>query len=457
MQKYEGKILLVDDDPGIRDSAQMFLKQIFPVVRTESSPEKIPQILEKEDFDVILLDMNFQKGEINGREGLSWLERILKIDARAMVVLITAYGDIDLAIQSIKAGAADFIVKPWKNQELLATILSGIRLKKASAEVFRLQETSEKLSKDIDKNYSIFIGNSYPVKKVKEMIARISETDADVLILGKNGTGKELVAREIHRNSARKNKVFINVDLGAISESLFESELFGHTKGAFTDAHQDRPGRFELASGGTIFLDEIGNLSLPLQVKLLSVLENRRITKIGSTIEIPVDIRLICATNQNLYQMVNERRFREDLLYRINMVEIHVPSLKERKDDIPLLINHYLEVFKQKYHKPKLRISQNTLGKLKKYPWPGNVRELKNAVERAIILGNSGQLSPSSLFVPGYSVSETQSEDSFDLKKNEKQLILRAINHNRGNITYAARDLGIARAALYRRMKKHGI
>jgi len=332
-----------------------------------------------------------------------------------------------------------------------------IRLEKASAEVFRLKEICEKLSKDIDKNYSVFVGNSYPVKKVKEMIARISETDADVLILGENGTGKELVAREIHRNSGRKDNVFMNVDLGAISESLLESELFGHIKGAIIDAYKDMPGRFELASGGTIFLDEIGNLSIPMQAKLLSVLENRRITRIGSAIEIPVNIRLICATNRNLHQMVNERRFREDLLYRINMVEIHVPSLKERKDDIPLLIDHYLEMFKQKYHKPKLRISQNTIGKLKKYPWPGNVRELKNAVERAIILGNSGQLSPSSLFVPGYSVSETQSEDSFDLDKNEKQLILRAINHNRGNITNAARDLGIARAALYRRMKKHGI
>jgi len=332
-----------------------------------------------------------------------------------------------------------------------------IRLEKASAEVFRLKEICEKLSKDIDKNYSVFVGNSYPVKKVKEMIARISETDADVLILGENGTGKELVAREIHRNSARKDNVFMNVDLGAISESLLESELFGHIKGAIIDAYKDMPGRFELASGGTIFLDEIGNLSIPMQAKLLSVLENRRITRIGSAIEIPVDIRLICATNRNLHQMVNERRFREDLLYRINMVEIHVPSLKERKDDIPLLIDHYLEMFKQKYHKPKLRISQNTIGKLKKYPWPGNVRELKNAVERAIILGNSGQLSPSSLFVPGYSVSETQSEDSFDLDKNEKQLILKAINHNRGNITNAARDLGIARVALYRRMKKHGI
>ena len=457
MEKHEGKILLVDDDPGIRDSAQMFLKQIFPVVRTESSPETIPEILGEEDFDVILLDMNYQKGKIDGKEGLSWLENILKIDSGAIVVLITAYADIDLAIQSIKAGATDFIVKPWKNQKLLATILSGIRLKKANDEVFRLQETSQKLSKDIDDKYSAFIGNSYPVKKVKEMISRISGTDADVLILGKNGTGKELVAREIHRNSSRKDKVFINVDLGAISESLFESELFGHTKGAFTDAHQDKPGRFELASGGTIFLDEIGNLSIPLQAKLLSVLENRRITRIGSAIEIPVDIRLICATNRNLHQMVNERRFREDLLYRINMVEIHVPSLRERKDDIPLLINHYLEIFKQKYHKPKLRISQNTLGKLKKYSWPGNIRELKNAVERAIILGNSGQLSPSSLFVPGYSVTETQGGNSFNINENEKHLIIRAINHNRGNITNAARDLGIARTALYRRMKKYGL
>lgn len=447
----------MDENPGIRESAQLFLKQIFPVVRTESSPESIPMILEKEYFDVILLDMNFQKGKIDGQEGPGWLEKILEIDPGAMVVLVTAYEDIDLAIQLIKAGAADFIVKPWKNQKLLATIISGIRLKKASAEVFRLQETSNKLYRDIDKNYPVFIGNSYPVKKVKEIIARISETDADILILGKNGTGKELVAREIHRNSTRKDKVFMNFDLGAVSESLFESELFGFTKGAFTDAHKDKPGRFELASGGTIFLDEIGNLSLPLQAKLLSVLENRRITRIGSAIEIPVDIRLICATNQNLYQMVNDRRFREDLLYKINMVEIHVPSLQERKDDIPLLIDHYLEVFRHKYHKPRFRISQNTLGKLKSYPWPGNVRELKNAVERAIILGNSGQLSPSSLFPPGYFVSETQNTDLFDLNENEKRLILKAINHNRGNITNAARDLGIARVALYRRMKKHGI
>jgi len=457
MQKQEGKILLVDDDPGIRNSAEMFLKQIFMVVKTESSPDKLEDILGKEDFDVILLDMNFQKGIIDGKEGLGWMERILDKDPSAMVVLITAYGDIDLAIQSIKAGAADFIVKPWKNQKLMATILSCIRLRKAKTEVFRLQKTSEKLSQDMDKDYRIFIGDSYPVKKIKEMIDRVAETDADVLVLGENGTGKELVAREIHRRSARKQEVFINVDLGAVPETLFESELFGHVKGAFTDAYQDKPGRFELASGGTIFLDEIGNLPLSLQSKLLSVIENRKIVRVGSPMEIPVDIRLISATNHNLKQMVNERRFREDLLYRINTIEIHVPSLRDRRNDIPMLVEHFLEVYRRKYHKSKLRVGQPTLRKLRNYPWPGNVRELKNAVERAVILSSSGQLSTSNLFPSSYPLPASDLKDSLNLEKNEKQLILKAINQNRGNMTKTARDLGIARAALYRRMKKFGL
>lgn len=457
MQKQDGKILLVDDDPGIRNSAEMFLKQIFTIVKTEPSPDRLEDILGKEDFDVILLDMNFQKGIIDGKEGLGWMERILNKDPSAMVVLITAYGDIDLAIQSIKAGAADFIVKPWKNQKLLATILSCIRLRRAKTEVFRLQKTSEKLSQDMDKDFRIFIGDSYPVKKIKEMINRVAETDADVLILGENGTGKELVAREIHRRSARNKEVFITVDLGAVPETLFESELFGHVKGAFTDAYQDKPGRFELASGGSIFLDEIGNLPLSLQSKLLSVIENRKVVRVGSPMEIPVDIRLISATNHNLKQMVNERRFREDLLYRINTIEIQVPSLRERRNDIPMLVEHFLEVYRQKYHKSKLRVGQPTLRKLKNYPWPGNVRELKNAVERAVILSSSGQLSTANLFPNSYPLPVSDLKDSLNLDENEKQLILKAINHNRGNMTKTARDLGIARAALYRRMKKFGL
>jgi len=457
MQRYDGKIILVDDDPGIRDSGQMFLKQVFPVVRTESSPQNLVEIMKQEDFDVILLDMNFQKGEMDGKEGLNWLEKILETDPEAMVVFITAYGDIDLAIQSIKAGAADFIVKPWSNQKLLATILSCIRLRKAKTEVIRFKKTSERLSQDMDKDFQFFIGDSYPVKKIKEMIARVAETDADVLILGENGTGKELVAREVHRESTRKDQVFIAIDLGAVPETLFESELFGHVKGAYTDAYQDRPGRFELATGGTIFLDEIGNLSHPLQSKLLSVIENRKIIRIGSHIEIPVDVRLISATNRNLKQMVNERRFREDLLYRINTVEIHLPALRERKNDIPLLVDHFLEIYRQKYHKSELKISQHTLRKLKNYPWPGNIRELKNAVERAVILSSSGQLSSANLFPTSYPVPAPELQNIFNLEENEKQLIMKAINHNRGNMTRTARELGIARAALYRRMKKFGL
>ncbi len=457
MQRYDGKIILVDDDPGIRDSGQMFLKQVFPVVRTESSPHHLPDILKQEDFDVILLDMNFQKGEMDGKEGLNWLEKVLETDPEAMVIFITAYADIDLAIQSIKAGAADFIVKPWSNQKLLATILSCIRLRKAKTEVTRLQKTSERLSQDMDKDFQIFIGDSYPVKKIKELIQRVAESDADVLILGENGTGKELVARQIHRQSERKERVFITVDLGAVTETLFESELFGHVKGAFTDAYQDKPGRIELASGGTLFLDEIGNLPHSLQSKLLSVIENRKIIPTGSIIEIPVDIRIISATNCNLKQMVNERRFREDLLYRINTVEIHVPPLRERKNDIPLLVDHFLEIYRQKYHKSKLSIAHHTLRKIMNYPWPGNIRELKNAVERAVILSSSGQLSTANLFPTSYPVPAPDLEHSFNLDKNEKQLILKAINHNRGNMTRAARDLGIARAALYRRMKKFNI
>jgi transcriptional regulator with PAS, ATPase and Fis domain len=289
------------------------------------------------------------------------------------------------------------------------------------------------------------------------MIQRVAETDADVLILGENGTGKELVARDIHRKSDRNDQVFITVDLGAVPETLFESELFGHVKGAYTDACQDKPGRFELATGGTIFLDEIGNLSLPMQSKLLSVLENRKIVRIGSHIEIPVDVRLVSATNRNLKQMVNERRFREDLLYRINTVEIHIPPLRERKNDIPMLVDHFLEIYRRKYHKSKLGISQQTLRKIMNYPWPGNIRELKNAVERAVILGTSGQLSSANLFPTSFSVPVPGLQNSFNLEENEKQLIMKAINHNRGNMTRAARDLGIARAALYRRMKKFGL
>ncbi|MGB4971843.1 MAG: sigma-54 dependent transcriptional regulator, partial [Cyclobacteriaceae bacterium] len=330
----KGNILIVDDDRDVLETAKMFLKQEFSNVVIEENPENIIPLMGQQDFDVILLDMNFNKGINDGEEGFQWLGQILKTDAQAVVILITAYGEVDIAVKAMKSGAIDFVLKPWKNQKLLATILSALQLRQSKKELEKVKLTQEKLSNDLDVGFTDFVGNSTAIKRVHELIDRVAGTEADVLILGENGTGKELVARAIHRQSLRKDKVFISVDLGGITESLFESELFGHVKGAFTDAKQDKPGRFEIASGGTLFLDEIGNLSLPLQSKLLTVLQQRKIQRVGSNKEISVDFRLICATNMPLYDMIYEKKFRQDLLYRINTVEIRVPPLRERQEDI---------------------------------------------------------------------------------------------------------------------------
>ena len=337
MEQKLGKILIVDDNEDLLKAARMYLKRHFAQVDTEKNPEALPALMNNEDYDVILLDMNFTKDVSSGSEGYYWLERILQLDPSAVVVLITAYGDIQMAVKAIKAGATDFVLKPWENEKLLATLYSAMRLRESRDVIETLKIKNHEINQALNERYSEIIGQSSAMQKIFQTIDRVAKTDANVLILGENGTGKELIARAIHRNSARKNENFASVDLGSITETLFESELFGHKKGSFTDAKEDRAGRFELANSGTLFLDEIGNLSLPLQAKLLTVIQNRKVSRVGSNKDTPIDIRLICATNMPLYEMVKENRFRQDLLYRINTIEIEIPALRDRFEDIPLL------------------------------------------------------------------------------------------------------------------------
>ncbi len=457
MARTEANILIIDDDLDVLVSAQMFLKQLFSLVKVEQEPERIPELLNTIEFDVILLDMNFTKGKNDGEEGIYWMNQILQIHPDAIVIFITAYGGVDLAVQSVKSGAFDFIVKPWKNDKLLSIIFSALQLRESRLELTKLRSTHESINQDINQNFENFIGESLAIKRVFNLIDKVAKTDADILILGENGTGKELVAREIHKQSLRSEEAFIRVDLGAIHENLFESELFGHVKGAYTDANTDKAGRFEIANKGTLFLDEIGNLSASLQVKLLSVLQNRKVCRIGSHKEIPIDFRLVCATNMPLYEMIKEGTFREDLLYRINLVEIPVPPLRDRIEDIPLLAHYFLKKFSKKYRKEKLRFSHNTLNKFQKYHWPGNIREFQHTLERAVILSEGNILKVSSVSSDYSLQSLGNKEDTLNLEEMEKQYILRALSKNKGNVTRAAKDLGIARTALYRRLEKYGL
>jgi DNA-binding NtrC family response regulator len=453
----QGRILIVDDDRDILETARMFLKQEFSLVQIEQDPAQIPYRIRSTEFDVILLDMNFRAGVNDGEEGFYWLSEILKIDPQAVVILITAYGEIDLAVKAMKQGATDFVLKPWKNQKLLGTIMASLRLRRSRKEVEKLKVTQDQLRQDSDQPYFDFVGDSAAIRRVRELIERVAITDADVLILGENGTGKELVARAIHRKSLRSEKVFISVDLGAITETLFESELFGHVKGAFTDARQDKAGRFELASGGSIFLDEIGNLSLPLQSKLLTVLQNRKVQRVGSTKEINVDFRLICATNLDLHEMVAEKKFRQDLLYRINTVEIRMPPLRERTDDIQLLADHFLVTYSKKYKRPGMKIDKPVLQRMQKYAWPGNIRELQHAIERAVILSEEKIIRSPELVISGNNIKTKQEATPKTLEEMEKLFILHSLDENEGNVSQTAIALGMTRTALYRRMKKHGI
>ncbi len=457
-----GRILIIDDNEDLLKAARIFLKRHVQQVDLEKNPEAIPALLNNESYDVILLDMNFTKDVSSGKEGYYWLEQILKIDPSAVVVLITAYGDVQMAVKAIKAGATDFVLKPWENEKLLATIFSAMRLRESRMEVEELRSRQKELSLKINERYENIIGKSTAMMKVFSTIDRVAATDANVLILGENGTGKEIIARAIHNNSSRKDEIFVGVDLGSISETLFETELFGHKRGAFTDAREDRAGRFEAAENGTLFLDEIGNLTMPLQTKLLSVLQNRIVSRVGENKSRPINIRLICATNMPLYDMVKENKFRQDLLYRINTIELRLPPLRERLEDIPLLANHFITMYNQKYEKSVNKISEAAMSRMQKHQWPGNIRELQHAIERAVIMSGSTILQPEDFHFgftgsAGNSGDESLSLEEYNLEDMEKILIRKVLKKYNGNITQAATALGLTRSSLYRRLEKYGL
>ncbi|MBS1666662.1 MAG: sigma-54-dependent Fis family transcriptional regulator [Bacteroidetes bacterium] len=453
MTLKNASILVVDDDLDVLTAVRLLLKTEAANVVIEKNPENIRSLLSKQDFDIILLDMNFNSSINTGNEGLFWLKKLKEFGSKAAVIMITAYGDIDLAVRSLKEGARDFVVKPWHNEKLIGTIKEALKQKDSGkTDTGYVSVENSIIGKE-------FIGESEVMQEIFYKIEKIAPTDANILILGENGTGKDLIAKAIHQQSLRASKPFIKVDVGALTETLFESELFGHKKGAFTDAREDRLGLFETASGGTLFLDEIGNISLHQQAKLLSVLQNRTITKLGSNQPIPIDIRLICATNMPLTELANESRFRKDLIYRINTVEIMVPPLRKRGNDIPLLANHFLKIYSKKYLKNSSEFDEKALEKLCHYHFPGNVRELQYTVERAVIMADQEVLQSQDLiFSPIESPSNIQDEnDEHNLSMVEKNTILKVIEKNNGNISKAAKELGLTRTALYRRLSKYDI
>ncbi|MBU1010426.1 MAG: sigma-54 dependent transcriptional regulator [Bacteroidetes bacterium] len=459
MEKMNAKILIVDDDQDVLLAARLFLRQHIDIVHTEKNPDNIPDLLRVENYDLILLDMNFSRDATSGKEGFHWMNKILEIDPAAAVILITGYGDIELAVQGIKEGATNFLLKPWENKKLLATISATLQVRRSRVELEDLRGKQRVLIADQDQAYNNIIGSSPAMMKVLATVEKVAKTDANILILGENGTGKEVIARAVHRASKREGEVFISVDLGAITESLFESELFGYKKGAFTDAKEDRAGRFEAAHKGTIFLDEIGNLTHSLQSKLLSVLQNRKVIRLGSNKEIPIDVRLVCATNMPLYQMVNEGKFRQDLLYRINTVEIKIPALRERSEDIEALAEHFIEKYCKKYKLPKKRLNASTLKRLMMHHWPGNIRELQHAVERAVIMSEGSVLEPHDFFLSDASEPKVVENvtTNLNLEETEKMLIRKVVDKYGGNISRAAKELGLTRASLYRRMEKYDL
>ena len=451
--KIKGSILVVDDDRDVQLSAKMILKREFASVHCLSNPSELDQELLAFPPDIVLLDMNFTRGMTSGDEGLYWLQKIKATDSSIQVVMSTAYGEIDLAVKAVKLGAADFVQKPWLNEKLIATLHNCLKLGESHRRIEQLEHTQQALSDEINRGFVAFIGESPAFASVRELIEKVAPTDANVLITGENGTGKDLVAHAIHKLSQRAAGPMISVDIGAIPSTLFESEMFGHNKGAFTDAKESRPGKFELAAGGTLFLDEIGNLDAATQAKLLRALESRSITRVGGQAPIPIDIRLISATNSSMQDLSNPDCFRRDLLYRINTVEIRIPPLRERTADIPLLLEHYREFFAKKYERGGISISQATINKLCAYSWPGNVRELKHAVERAIIVANDSKLTVED-FLIGTRVQE-EPVANLNLAAMERNAIRSAIEQCKGNLTLVAKTLGLGRTTLYRKMEKY--
>ncbi len=446
-------ILAIDDDPDVLTAVRLLLKTEAAEVVTEKNPENMRSQLSKRAFDVILLDMNFTSSINTGNEGLFWLRKIREFGSDAAVIMITAYGDIDLAVRSLKEGAADFVVKPWHNERLIATIKEALKKNDSKKGNGSYHATADSIIG------SELIGESEVMRDIFFKVEKIAPTDANILILGENGTGKDLIAKAIHQHSLRADQPFIKVDVGALTESLFESELFGHKKGAFTDAREDRMGRFEAAGGGTLFLDEIGNISLHQQAKLLSVLQNRQVTRLGTNQPMPIDIRLICATNVPISELANENRFRKDLIYRINTVEIMVPPLRKREEDIVKLARHFDRLYTNKYMKPSHDFDAKAMEKLRSYHFPGNVRELQYTIERAVIMAEGDVLQAKDLIFSPIESGLPQADEPQELKLStiEKNAILKVIEKHNGNISKAAKELGLTRTALYRRLSKYDI
>ena len=453
------RILAIDDNREILISLRIVLGKYFSEVKCHAEPcAEAEGAIAQGFYDMVLLDMNFSPGATSGAEGLEFLGKIKTLDPNLAVVMMTAYGDIDLAVNAMKLGASDFVVKPWDNKKLVATVQAAIALTKSRREAGALRESQNLLSRTADQPFSTIIGESEAMRAVYNAIEKVALTDADVLILGENGTGKELVARAIHRLSLRAKKIFVSVDMGSIAETLFESELFGHTKGAFTDAKEDRAGRFEVANGGTLFLDEITNIPLTLQAKLLSVLQNREVTRVGSSTSKTIDIRLISATNADICQLVDSGKFRQDLYYRLNTIEIHLPPLRDRDDDIFLLAEFFLSQYSQKYAKGKIKLSKSTERLLKSYHWPGNVRELRHALERAVIMSESNVLEPDKLLLTVKLPTKVNNgQGSLNIEDLEKQAIIQSLKLHKGNVSLAAKELGFGRTTLYRKMTKYGL
>ena len=459
----DSTILAVDDKRDVLTALRLLLKDHVGTVHTACDPSALPALLRENTYDVVLLDMNFRQDASSGREGFAWLDRIQQIDPRAAVIMITAYGDVEKAVRSMKMGAADFIVKPWNDADLVASVRAAIKLRRTRADA-NVSDADDNLVPNSgtatpEQSFDDIIGTSPPMQQVFRTIEKVAATDASVLIRGENGTGKELVARALHRRSNRSDKPFITADLGALSESLFESELFGHVKGAFTGAEADRAGRFEAAHGGTLFLDEIGNIPPPLQAKLLTVLQRREVTRVGDTTPRPIDIRLLCATNQPVYEMVDSGDFRQDLLYRINTVEIACPPLRDRGADILVLAEHFRATFAAKYTTNATAIHPDAEQKLHAYHWPGNVRELRHTIERAVIMGEGDLLTPDDLTfsAPMEAPNDDLTTDTLNLDLIEQAAVRKALSKHGGNISRAAQELGISRKALYRRIEKYGL
>lgn len=452
----KGNILIVDDNKNVLLALEMLLAPEYNKVGCISNPSLLISELQSNSYHLVLLDMNFKAGVNTGNEGLYWLQRIKENHPDISVVLITAYGDVELAVKALKAGATDFVLKPWENQKLLATVKSAIELSLSRMEIEGLKQKEKELIRSINREEKQLIGTSPAMMQVLKTVDKVAQTNTNILITGENGTGKELIARRIHSMSLRSNELMITVDMGAISETLFESELFGHIKGAFTDAHENRTGKFELANRGSLFLDEIANLPLNLQSKLLVALQNREVTRVGANQPKPIDIRLICATNKDLNQLVDNGEFREDLLYRINTIHIELPPLRRRKEDILPLAEHFLAKYSEKYGKSSLSITLQAKEKLTEYSWPGNIRELEHTIEKAVIMSESGKLKVSDFF-SGSTVSHKADANVVKLDEMEKKMITLAIEKNAGNIKAAASQLGITRQTLYNKMRKYNI